>query len=266
MKNLGAETFTNLAQFFEYLHEKNAGNENSESIILMCVSNPVAIQEIYEKYELLKFFNQQTDHLIDMSTVDVATVKFESQKVTNFLEAPVSGSKPQANSGTLVIMAAGKQATFQAQEKLKLFEILGKKTFYYGETVGNAAKMKLCVNQFMGNVMTSLAESLKLAGSVAGDTHRENFQQDLVDVLLEGALNSPIVKAKAPNMINSKFEANFPMEHQTKDLRLAVELGESVGVKLPMTSQSLGIFKEAAQKFGESEKPVDMCGVYRAYE
>ena len=39
-----------------------------------------------------------------------------SFKVNNFLEAPVSGSKPQANSGTLVILAAGKKATFGLAE------------------------------------------------------------------------------------------------------------------------------------------------------
>lgn len=257
----GAQTFTNLEEFINFVRSQN--NQNSENIFLMCVSNPEAIKSIYETYKLETLFNQN-DHLVDMSTIDVKTVKYQNLKIKNFLEAPVSGSKPQANSGTLVIMTSGCQKTYELCSPL--FEILGKKTFYYGEgekNLGSAAKMKLCVNQLMGNIMTSLSESLKLAGtSISSDT----AQQDLIDVLLEGALNCPIVKAKAPNMINGKYDANFPLEHQKKDLRLANELAKENGLDLPVTSKSFDIFDQASKKFSEKDGKVDMCGVYKAYE
>jgi len=165
----------------------------------------------------------------------------------------------------LVILTSGSEKTFNfcQQEGYKIFDILGKKTFYYGEEVGSAARMKLCVNQFMGNVMASLSESLLLAKNSSGIT-----ENDLIDVLLEGALNSPIVKAKAPNMVKKNFDPNFPLEHQEKDLKLAVELAKDSGVSLPVTEKSLEQFRkvsEKREKDGESGQ-IDMCGVCLAYE
>merc|ERR1711981_561060 len=156
IKSLGGQTFTNLTEMMQYVRNSN---NTSPSIFFMCVSNPEAVDAVMNEHGLLENI-KPTDHLVDMSTVDVDCVKRSAAKIENFLEAPVSGSKPQANSGTLVILAAGKKNTYDLASPF--LEKMGKRTFYFGETVGAGAKMKLCVNMFMGSVMCSLSESLKL--------------------------------------------------------------------------------------------------------
>ncbi|KAJ4824725.1 putative oxidoreductase glyr1 [Turnera subulata] len=81
---------------------------------------------------------------IDMSTVDPETSTKISAAITtkgaSFLEAPVSGSKQPAETGQLVILAAGDKALYD--EVMPAFDVLGKKSFFLGQ-IGNGAKMKL---------------------------------------------------------------------------------------------------------------------------
>ena len=102
---------------------------------------------------------------VDMSTVDVATSAGIAAAVTarggRFLEAPVSGSKKQAEDGALIILAAGDRSLYE--EVLPGFERMGKKILHLGE-VGNGARMKLVVNMVMGGMMTSFCEGLAPGG------------------------------------------------------------------------------------------------------
>merc|ERR1712157_465237 len=266
VETAGASIFTDMEEFLKFVKNQNQ-QKNHPNVFLMCVSDPAAIKSVYETYKLKNLFDKENDHLIDMSTINVETVKYQSKIIKNFLEAPVSGSKPQANSGQLVILCSGNKNTYNlvSQNSFEnfpnLFDILGKKTFYFGEEFGAGAKMKLCVNQFMGNVMTSLSESITLAEKCGGNSFSSS---DLVEVLLNGALSSPIVKAKGPNMIKNNFEPNFPIEHQAKDLKLAVELGKEHGLEnLAVTEKSLEIFKKVEGQ--QQEGQIDMCGVVKAY-
>ncbi|KAJ4847896.1 hypothetical protein Tsubulata_022272 [Turnera subulata] len=93
---------------------------------------------------------------IDMSTVDPETsTKISAaiiSKGASFLEAPVSGSEQPAETGQLVILAAGDKALYE--EVIPAFDVLGKKSFFLGQ-IGNGAKMKLVVNMIMGSVVRS---------------------------------------------------------------------------------------------------------------
>merc|ERR1712226_1637746 len=97
------------------------------NLYFMCVSDPKAVSDILTSHGLLANLKAD-DHLIDMSTVSVECVQETAGKVENFLEAPVSGSKPQAHGGALVILTAGKSGTFDLAKPY--FDMMGKKTFY----------------------------------------------------------------------------------------------------------------------------------------
>ena len=247
-KKFGAEIFTKLPEMMESVR-KSGGN-----LFFMCVSDPKAVDDILDKYEFVKNL-KENEHLIDMSTVSVECVKKSAGLIKNFLEAPVSGSKPQAHGGQLVILTAGNKNTFELSEKY--FGMMGKKTFYFGESVGAGARMKLCVNMFMGSVMASLSESLVLANKSEGIN-----SEDLVEVLMCGALASPIVNAKGKAVGNGKFDVNFPLKHQQKDMKLAIDLGKEVGMpEMKMAETANKLFENKLEDCGDE----DMCAVAKNY-
>lgn len=192
---------------------------------------------------------------VDMSTVDAATSREIGAAIEakggRFVEAPVSGSKKPAEDGTLIILAAGDRSLFD--QTLPLFEKMGKKTLFLGET-GRGAQMKLVVNMVMGGMMTIFSEGLALAekAGLAG--------ADLLDVLDSGALANPMFKLKGPQMMQGSFAPAFPLKHMQKDLRLAIALGDELGQPLASAAAANETFKRArAQGMADS----DFCAVHK---
>jgi len=192
---------------------------------------------------------------VDMSTVDEETVKAIAISITTaggrFLESPVSGSKKPAMDGTLVILSAGDESLYK--DAMPAFEKMGKMSFFLEKT-GQAARMKLVVNMIMGSMMTALSEGVALCRK----SGLNEFQ--LLEVLSNGALASPMVKGKMPTMLDGVFPTNFPLKHMQKDMRLAVSLGDRLSQPLPTAAAANELFK-AARKAGLSDE--DFAAVFK---
>ena len=194
---------------------------------------------------------------VDMSTVDAATstkiATAVAAKGGRFLEAPVSGSKQPAIDGQLVILAAGDESLYA--EVAPAFAVLGKKSFYLGEA-GKGAQMKLVVNMMMGSMMASLSEGVSLAGAAGLQP------ADLLSVLELGAIAAPMFKMKGPLLAKGgPYPPAFPLKHQQKDLRLALELGAACAVPLPVAAAANEMFVRAV---GEGHGDEDFSAVHAA--
>jgi len=193
---------------------------------------------------------------VDMSTVDEETAKDIAAAITakggRFLEAPVSGSKGPALQGQLVILSAGEEAL--QKEAQGCFDVMGKRTFFLGE-VGAGARMKLVVNMIMGINMVALCEGLAV-GTQAGLKGA-----DILEVIKEGAIASPMYGMKGPKMLEGDFASNFPLKHAQKDVRLALGLGDAVGQPMPVAAAANESFK-AARAAGRGDD--DFSAVYDA--
>lgn len=158
---------------------------------------------------------------IDVSTVDPRTSieigRAIVEKGGRFLEAPVSGSKKPAEDGALVFLCAGDESLYL--EAGGALEVMGKKSFYFGET-GSGARMKLVINMIMGTMMTAFSEGLAL-GEKAGLATKE-----ILAVLDEGVIANQLFRLKGPLMVDGKFSPAFPLKHMQKDMRLALLLGD----------------------------------------
>uniref|UniRef100_A0A7N0TY41 Glyoxylate/succinic semialdehyde reductase 2, chloroplastic n=1 Tax=Kalanchoe fedtschenkoi TaxID=63787 RepID=A0A7N0TY41_KALFE len=177
---------------------------------------------------------------VDVSTVDAPTSKQIGERIKEtgamFLEAPVSGSKKPAEDGTLIFLTAGDQPLYEKVSPL--LDIMGKSRFYLGD-VGNGAAMKLVVNMIMGSMMASFSEGLLLCEKAGLDP------SDLVKVVSQGAISAPMFSMKGPAMIQSLYPTAFPLKHQQKDLRLALELAESVSQPTPIAAAANELYKVA---------------------
>lgn len=180
---------------------------------------------------------------VDVSTVDGGTSKTICGLVkatgASFLEAPVSGSKKPAENGTLIFLTAGDKALYE--QAGPLLDVMGKSKFYLGE-VGNGAAMKLIVNMVMGSMMASFSEGLVLGEKVGLEA------STIIEVISQGAISSPMFAMKGPSMIKESFSPAFPLKHQQKDLRLALQLAESVSQPIPVATSVNELYKVAKAK------------------
>ena len=177
---------------------------------------------------------------VDCSTVDPHTAIEVgisiSEQGGRFLEAPVSGSRKPAEDGTLIFLCAGDQSLLE--EAQPALDVMGKATHFLG-TVGQAARMKLVVNMIMGSMMTAFAEGLELARQAGLEA------DELLDVLDEGAIANPMFRLKGPRMAGGDFSPAFPLKHQQKDMRLALQLGEELTQALPTAAAANASFLRA---------------------
>ncbi|MFZ5578919.1 MAG: NAD(P)-dependent oxidoreductase [Pseudomonadota bacterium] len=139
-----------------------------------------------------------------------------------YAECPVLGSLPEARAGTLILMYGGDAALFDALKPMLLD--LGPEPTRIG-MVGQAAALKLAMNQLIASETAAFAMSLALvrAHGVAVD--------DFMRILRGSALYAPTFDKKLDRMLSGHFGGpNFPLDHLIKDVRLFIRAAESKGM------------------------------------
>jgi 3-hydroxyisobutyrate dehydrogenase len=143
------------------------------------------------------------------------------------VDAPVTGSKPAAAAGELTFLAGGTAAAVARLQPA--FAAMGRATVHLGP-VGSGALMKL-VNNFV-----SAAQVTAFAEAVAFIERSPLDRTQAVQVLVDGAPGSPIVKTMAARMLPPDFAPNFYLRLMAKDLGYAVDEAAKRGLVLEMGS------------------------------
>lgn len=118
------------------------------------------------------------------------------------------------------------------------FDAMGKAKYLFGP-VGRGSQVKLIVNMIMGSMMTGFSEGLALGQKL------DLPLDSLLQVLDLGAMSNPMFRGKGPAMIQDKFATNFPLKHQQKDMRLALELAAQHDLSLPTAAAANELYKKA---------------------
>jgi 3-hydroxyisobutyrate dehydrogenase-like beta-hydroxyacid dehydrogenase len=165
---------------------------------------------------------------VDMSTVSPRLTRELAARVqaqgAQMLEAPVSGSIPAIQAGTLVPFVGGDAAVLERVRPL--LEILAQKIVHVG-TNGQGMVMKLAINANIAPTLVTLFESLLLAEK-SGIPRAQ-----ALDALLNSVAASTHSKYRAPFIHKMPEEVWFSVNMMQKDLLLALELGREVGVSMP---------------------------------
>jgi 3-hydroxyisobutyrate dehydrogenase-like beta-hydroxyacid dehydrogenase len=168
---------------------------------------------------------------VDMSTVSPRTSRtlaaHVASKGAEMLSAPVSGSVPAAESGTLAIMVGGTADAFERVEPI--LRELGSTLTFVGD-VGHALLLKLGINISLAVQMLAFSEGVLLAEQGGVD------RQVALDVLTHSAIGSPMLQARAPLVLELPDEAWFDVAMMQKDLGLALESGREEGLVMPSTA------------------------------
>ena len=197
-------------------------------VIWMCVSDTGAVETVLFGPQGVEQSLTQGMILVDSSTISPsATRKFAERvrpKGVDYVDAPMTGSKVAAESGTLIFMVGGEEA---AIEKLKpLFAAMGKLFFRMGET-GKGQAAKLAMNLQIALIYEGFAEALTLATKLGVNA------ETLLPVVQASMVHSGVVEYKAPFVLKRDFTPNFPLRLMHKDIRLALEAAKEVRAKLP---------------------------------
>jgi 3-hydroxyisobutyrate dehydrogenase-like beta-hydroxyacid dehydrogenase len=169
----------------------------------------------------------ETKVWVDVSTISPRAsrnlAKRAQERGAAMLDAPVSGSVPQVQTGTLTIMVGGDEQAYARVEPL--LRELGTPT-RIGEN-GQGLALKLAINVSLAVQMLAFAEGLVLA-------ERSGIDAKLaVDVMLQSAIGSPMLKARADLILDLPDQAWFDISLMQKDVALALETGRELHVPLP---------------------------------
>ena len=217
---------------------------NASEYTFAMVTNAAAIQAISEGPAGLLAGLSTGKIFIDMSTVSPAVSRALAAKVraagADMVDAPVSGSVITLQEGKLSVMVGGRKETFEAIKPLLLD--IGPKVTHVGDN-GLALSMKIAVNLSLAVQMLAFSEGVLLAekSGIARDT--------AVDVLVNSAIASPMIKYRGPFVLQQPEEAWFDVNMMQKDMVLAMELGRQLDVPLPTTAVS-NEFLTAARGMG----------------
>ena len=196
--------------------------------------------------------------VIDMSTIAPSAARRIGERLggegLDFLEAPVSGSRPKAEDGTLTIMVGGKEEAFR--RAMPLFEAMGELIVHVGPQ-GHAQMAKLLTNTMGAVHAVALAESVVAVRRAGIDPGA------FLEVAAGSAGNSTVLGLKGRPMFERNFEPLFKLEHMLKDVRHCLAEAEALGVELRLGSLVEGLYARAAAE-GHGEE--DFAAVITAVE
>src|SRR6266478_310357 len=186
--------------------------------------------------------------LIECSTLTVGWIKELSaaamQRGCEFLDAPVTGTKPHAASGELLFLVGGSASALATAQPV--LSVLGREIVHLGPT-GSGAYLKLINNFLCGVQAASFAEAIAFISNSGLDRSKA------VGVLTSGAPGSPLLKIISARAAAADFTPNFELRLMAKDLRYAVEEAARSGLTLQTATAAHEIFMHAIAA-GHGEK------------
>jgi len=170
--------------------------------------------------------------VIDMSTIAPADARRLGATLRErglaFVDAPVTGSAPRAQDGTLTIMAGAAPEDFARAKPL--FEAMGRLVVHAGE-VGQGQLVKVISNAVSAVNCATVAQALVAARATGADLGA------LVEVMRSGSAASTMLELKGGPMLAHDFAPLFKLAHMLKDVRLC--LGETTAAGAPFPFAAL---------------------------
>jgi 3-hydroxyisobutyrate dehydrogenase len=177
---------------------------------------------------------------VDMSTVSPRASRDLARRVratgATMLDAPVSGSVPAAENGTLTIMVGGPGRAFRHAEPL--LRRLGSTVTHVGGN-GQGLMLKLAINISLAAQMLAFSEGLLLA-------ERSGIDPKLAaEAMSASAIGSPMLKARVPLLLDLPEQPWFDMRLMHKDIRLALDAAP--GIPLPAAAAADAMLSRAIE-------------------
>ncbi|WP_053374426.1 NAD(P)-dependent oxidoreductase [Paenibacillus sp. FJAT-27812] len=212
--------------------------EQSDVIITM-LGYPADVEEVYFGEAGLLQNVKPNRLLIDMTTSSPSLAKRIEQEASErglaAVDAPVSGGDIGAKEARLSIMAGGTEEAFEAA--LPLFLLMGKNIVHQG-AAGSGQFTKMCNQIAIASNMIGVSEALAYA-------KRAGLEQSKVLKSIEaGAAGSWSLSNLGPRIINGDFAPGFYVKHFMKDIKIAIESADELGLPLPGLALARSLYEQ----------------------
>ena len=222
---------------------------DSSDFIFTMLSDDKAIQSVFFDNKGLLSTDVTGKLFIDMSTLQVETVKILSDAVikqgADFIDAPVSGTVAPAAEGKLMFFCGGEAAVIE--RATPLLEILSRRIIHAGD-IGSGALLKLVVNLPLAVYWQSLAEAVRLGSS--GGLNEEL----MLDAIADSSAALAVLSMKIPTILGADLPVAFDMKSMKKDLNSILTTAQQLNLELPTTASTLRSYSEAIEKGDMGDK------------
>jgi 3-hydroxyisobutyrate dehydrogenase-like beta-hydroxyacid dehydrogenase len=223
------------------------------------LSTPEASRAVFEAEDGVLAGVSSGKSIVDCATLAEADMKRMNDAVVGkggrFLEAPVSGSKVPAATGALIFLCAGSKDLFDEIVDNGL-NVMGKASHFFSSEVGFGTRAKLVVNSLMGTMVAAFGEGLALSENVGLDPLK------MIEVIGQGAIQSPVYGLKGPKMVAKDHAPNFPLKHAHKDMKLASEMAKAAGVEFTVMDKAEELFSKAREDSDLNVADEDFSAVF----
>lgn len=234
----------------------------ASEFLLTIVSDPLALESVLWGHEgnndgALGGLHPGSIY-VDSSTISPSLVQRIASACKNrgvrFLDAPVTGGDWGAREGNLVFMIGGDAETLRDAEPI--LGVMGKKWFHLGPH-GAGQTVKLAMNAILALQVGAMAEALALVA-------RAGLKgEQLVEVMQASMARSGVLDVKSPLMLKGDYKPSFPLRLMHKDLGLALDLANQLGVALPATAAAREVYNYVK---GEAKEDLDYSAVMRFWK
>jgi 3-hydroxyisobutyrate dehydrogenase len=225
----------------------------ASDILFTIVSDPPALESVLWGEGGALPAMRRGSLLVDSSTVSPVLARRVAQATASqgvdFLDAPVTGGTWGAEKGELVFMVGGEEATLKRVEPV--LGAMGKRWFHLGPH-GAGQTVKLAMNLLLALQVDAFAEALALVtrAGVPGES--------LFEVMQSSMGRSGVLDIKGSMMLKGEYKPSFPLRLMHKDLSLALDLGNQLGVPLPAAAAARETYS-AVQ--GATSEDVDFSAI-----
>ena len=182
---------------------------------------------------------------IDLSTNNLEVCRKIAERCqalnVGFLDCPVSGGDEGAAAGTLTILAGGPNDLFL--HWLSVLQVIGDNIQHVGPVgAGYSAKIAQVVLCYLHSLALSEALMLGISGGVEPD--------QMLDIIRNSTGSSYVADRYGPPILNGDYDPSFTVGLAHKDMRLAEEMAENLGITLPMCKLTTGTYARAIETYG----------------
>lgn len=215
----------------------------TSDIIFTMVGYPVDVEDVYYGEKGIFKADVANKVLIDLTTSTPSLAEKINQtakeKHAEALDAPVSGGDLGAKKGTLTIMVGGDEQVFNDMKEI--FKLFSSSLELHGPA-GSGQHTKMANQIMVAGTMTGLTEMLVYAEKAELDLKK------VVKTLSGGAAGNWSLENYSPRILKEDYSAGFFVKHFIKDLSIALDEAEKMGLNLPSTMLAKELYEQLSQK------------------
>lgn len=217
------------------------------NVIITIIGYPQDVENVYLQEDGILANAKPGSYVVDMttSTPSLAQIIYAKAKEKGIfaLDAPVSGGDIGARDAKLTIMVGGDETAFQAV--LPIFQVMGQNVVLQGKA-GAGQHTKMCNQIAIASGMIAVCEAVLYAEKAGLDPSK------VLTSISTGAAGSWSLSNLGPRIISGDFSPGFYVKHFIKDMRIALESAEEMGLSTPGLALAKSLYEQLAERGEEN--------------